>query len=237
MLPPPSNVHLDAPRLPGPRLHHAALAVHTWASAVLAVSLVAAAWQLACAAAPAITAAAAAALAAVRAPGSSDGRVAALLAPFALLSDPAGAPLRTSAAAAAGSTPAAWARCTTVAAAAHAALCPAAGAWWQRAVLALFATSAAAAQCALLFWARQSVLLLRALAAEGADKGGCTVGSSAAVLAQAGPLSWPRVWAGLLAESVALPVCAAITVLSHEIEWAGIRYRKRRGRVEVVSRR
>ncbi|GBF99914.1 hypothetical protein Rsub_12822 [Raphidocelis subcapitata] len=210
------------------RLHHAALAVHTAASAVLAVSLVAASWQLACAMAPALGAAAAAALAAAQAHGGANGELRTLLAPLASLLAPA-------APAAAVPLPWAWARCRTGAAAAV--LCAAAqGVWWQRTALVLFAVSAAAAQCALLFWARQSMLLLHALAAEGADKGGGKGGSSAAVLAQAGPLSWPRVWVGLAAESITLPLCAAMTLLSHEIEWAGIRYRKRRGRVEVVSR-
>ena len=49
-------------------------------------------------------------------------------------------------------------------------------------------------------------------------------------------LRWQRVWLGLLFESLAVPICMAISFWSPSVEWGGVRYRKARGRVEHIER-
>ena len=76
----------------------------------------------------------------------------------------------------------------------------------------------------------------RGASASGGGSGGSVTGGSEAILQRAGPLSWPRVWLGLLAESVLLPPAVAATLLGSDIVWAGITYRKSGGRVAVIAR-
>ncbi|KAG2488516.1 hypothetical protein HYH03_013019 [Edaphochlamys debaryana] len=49
--------------------------------------------------------------------------------------------------------------------------------------------------------------------------------------------SWARLWAGLLGSNAALPLVMAATYLSPTVEWAGVTYRKHRGRVTPIARR
>ena len=49
-------------------------------------------------------------------------------------------------------------------------------------------------------------------------------------------LRWQCVWLGLLFESLAVPICMAISFWSPSVEWGGVRYRKARGRVEHIER-
>ena len=232
------------------RLNHGLLAAHTWASTCVGLALPSAAAQLACLAAP--RAGAAAALA---------GRAAALkLAALAAAAASSGGQGAAASAAAAGVLTAlgAVAERASAAGAALAAVgsCPASVVapwggprWWQPAALSLFVGVMCAAQCALAWMGSQSVAMMAALSEEGGSGGvGGSSGSgakrskassssgSAAVLAQAAPMCWARAWLGILVESFVLPACVALTLLRDEIEWAGIAYRKRRGRVTVVSR-
>ncbi|KAG2437459.1 hypothetical protein HXX76_006109 [Chlamydomonas incerta] len=48
---------------------------------------------------------------------------------------------------------------------------------------------------------------------------------------------WGRLWAGLLASNAALPLVMAWAYLSPRVEWGGVLYHKRRGRVVPVRRR
>lgn len=53
--------------------------------------------------------------------------------------------------------------------------------------------------------------------------------------ALAGRFHWPRLWAGFLASNAAIPLCMAYTFATRHIEWAGVRYTRRRGRVVAVE--
>jgi hypothetical protein len=126
---------------------------------------------------------------------------------------------------------------------------------WQAAALWLFVCSVALAQCSLAYMAAESLTLMRALSEEGSGGGdgsrdnsktsraekrrkhsdGGGGGGSAAILRKAGPISWPRLWAGLWVESAVLPLCVLWTLWHDGIEWSGIRYRKRHGKVVVVG--
>lgn len=222
-----------------PRLNHTMMAIHSWGSFCVAFALLATLAQLACLAAPAVTnlAAAATQQLAPRLAVAAEA-LPALAAAGRVLSSVA-------AAAAAAAAPLARAACAAAAARQQAA--------WQRGALWVFIGVVAAAQCALGWMGRQSMALMRALSEEGsggsgkgggrgsggkAVKGGGSRGSggSAAILAQAAPLCWLRVWAGILIESLVLPYCVTYTLATSDIVWAGITYRKRRGRVTVVAR-
>jgi hypothetical protein len=56
-------------------------------------------------------------------------------------------------------------------------------------------------------------------------------------IAQTEHISWAMVWLGVLVEQALIPAALLAMWLNPEIEWGGIRYRKRRGRVRVVSSR
>lgn len=47
--------------------------------------------------------------------------------------------------------------------------------------------------------------------------------------------AWPRLWAAFLLSNALLPLCMAYTFATASVEWAGIRYTRRRGRVVRVQ--
>lgn len=47
---------------------------------------------------------------------------------------------------------------------------------------------------------------------------------------------WLYLWAALLLESLVLPLCVLYTAWTPTIQWAGVTYKKQRGKVSVVHR-
>ena len=48
-------------------------------------------------------------------------------------------------------------------------------------------------------------------------------------------ISWPRLALALLVANAAQPICAALTLLTTDVQWAGSTYSKRRGRITRVG--
>ncbi|KAI8469454.1 MAG: hypothetical protein J3K34DRAFT_522121 [Monoraphidium minutum] len=232
------------------RLNYTLMAAHSWASFAVAVSLPAALLQLTRATAPSAAAAAAAAHSWLEQHlGVAGAAAAAAAAAAGALGGGGGG---------GGGGSGGWqAGLRSAAAALGAAACPApAAGGWRAVALWLFVAAVALAQCSLAWMASQSLALMRALSdgeggGGGGGKGGggggrkdgsssgagggSGGGGSAAILWQAAPISWLRVWLGIWVESAALPACVLWTLCHGEIEWAGITYRKRRGRVETAK--
>jgi hypothetical protein len=52
--------------------------------------------------------------------------------------------------------------------------------------------------------------------------------------ARVGTFRWPALWAAFCASNALLPLCMAYTFATAHIEWAGVRYTRRRGKVASV---
>ena len=50
-------------------------------------------------------------------------------------------------------------------------------------------------------------------------------------------IKWLWVMAAFFVTNAALPLCIGMMLLSPDVEWAGIVYRKKKGRIELVDRR
>ncbi len=217
----PPVTHLNTLQTPD-RLNHTMMAIHSWASWCVAFAMLSAAWQLSCSLVPLAVDHLAAAVEQLQPRAAAVGGWVA----------------------AAASSGGVVSQVLTKAGMVGAGLCPeTVGSWtdWRSVGLLMFVAVVVMAQLSLAWMSHNSLLMMKALSAEGGKaaapsptNGGS--GSSAAILQQAAHVSWFKVWLGIFVESLVLPLCVAYTLVNPEIDWAGIRYRKRGGRVRVVGR-